>query len=199
MHSHDWWFLLAMGTCFFVFAKPYGRALGYGLEGPRTREQRDRDARWHTLAARILGGALVGYSLWSLVIRVRRTWAANIDRDQGCCGGKSLLCCDILQQAGVAELADAQDLKSWVPQGACGFDSRPRHHQSQHVMMRSYFTNDVQFNNVANLCGSGGVVATTAMNRWPSAETVNPRGILCKFGILKSVRGTLHSNPTALV
>ena len=30
--------------------------------------------------------------------------------------------------AGVAELADAQDLKSWVPQGACGFDSHPRHH-----------------------------------------------------------------------
>ena len=29
--------------------------------------------------------------------------------------------------AGVAKLADAQDLKSWVPQGACGFDSRPRH------------------------------------------------------------------------
>src|SRR6516225_7783890 len=29
--------------------------------------------------------------------------------------------------AGVAELADAQDLKSWVPQGACGFDTRPRH------------------------------------------------------------------------
>jgi integrase len=28
----------------------------------------------------------------------------------------------------VAELADAQDLKSWVPQGACGFDSRPRHY-----------------------------------------------------------------------
>src|ERR1700752_2561761 len=28
--------------------------------------------------------------------------------------------------AGVAELADAQDLKSWVPRGACGFDSRPR-------------------------------------------------------------------------
>jgi hypothetical protein len=31
------------------------------------------------------------------------------------------------KDAGVAELADAQDLKSWVPQGACGFDSRPRH------------------------------------------------------------------------
>src|SRR6516165_3796168 len=29
--------------------------------------------------------------------------------------------------AGVAELADAQDLKSWVPQGACGFNPRPRH------------------------------------------------------------------------
>ena len=29
--------------------------------------------------------------------------------------------------AGVAELADAQDLKSWVPEGTCGFDPRPRH------------------------------------------------------------------------
>ena len=28
------------------------------------------------------------------------------------------------QCAGVAELADAQDLKSWAPQGAYGFDSR---------------------------------------------------------------------------
>ena len=27
----------------------------------------------------------------------------------------------------MAELADAQDLKSWVPRGACGLDSRPRH------------------------------------------------------------------------
>jgi hypothetical protein len=26
-------------------------------------------------------------------------------------------------------LADAQDLKSWVAQAACGFDSRPRHNQ----------------------------------------------------------------------
>jgi hypothetical protein len=34
----------------------------------------------------------------------------------------------IEQHAGVAELADAQDLKSWVAQAACGFDSRPRHH-----------------------------------------------------------------------
>ena len=32
------------------------------------------------------------------------------------------------QQAGVAELADAQDLKSWAAQAACGFDSHPRHH-----------------------------------------------------------------------
>jgi hypothetical protein len=29
--------------------------------------------------------------------------------------------------AGVAKLADAQDLKSWAPKGACGFDPRPRH------------------------------------------------------------------------
>src|SRR3954465_11321136 len=29
--------------------------------------------------------------------------------------------------AGVAKLADAQDLKSWVAKAACGFDSRPRH------------------------------------------------------------------------
>ena len=30
-------------------------------------------------------------------------------------------------QAGVAKLADAQDLKSWDPQGSCGFDSHLRH------------------------------------------------------------------------
>ena len=30
----------------------------------------------------------------------------------------------------MAELADAQDLKSWVAQAACGFDSRPRHQLS---------------------------------------------------------------------
>ena len=29
--------------------------------------------------------------------------------------------------AGVAELADAQDLKSWVLKWTCGFDPRPRH------------------------------------------------------------------------
>src|SRR5438552_1435662 len=39
---------------------------------------------------------------------------------------KSLVRRAIIPLAGVAELADAQDLKSWVPQGACGFDSRPR-------------------------------------------------------------------------
>src|SRR5262245_5859270 len=32
----------------------------------------------------------------------------------------------VLPHAGVAELADARDLQSWVPQGACGFDSHPR-------------------------------------------------------------------------
>src|ERR671930_573986 len=34
--------------------------------------------------------------------------------------------------AGVAELAYAQDLKSWAAKAACGFDSRPRH--SQHSL-----------------------------------------------------------------
>jgi hypothetical protein len=31
------------------------------------------------------------------------------------------------RHAGVAKLADARDLKSRAPQGACGFDSHPRH------------------------------------------------------------------------
>ena len=30
----------------------------------------------------------------------------------------------------MAELADAQDLKSWVPRGACGFETRSRHHRN---------------------------------------------------------------------
>ena len=34
---------------------------------------------------------------------------------------------DLSVHAGVAELADARDLKSRVPKGACGFDPRPRH------------------------------------------------------------------------
>ena len=34
---------------------------------------------------------------------------------------------EVRSDAGVAKLADAQDLKSWVAQAACGFDSRPRH------------------------------------------------------------------------
>src|SRR5262245_59916172 len=40
---------------------------------------------------------------------------------------KSLLSRNIRTYAGVAELADAQDLKSWVWKQACGFDRRPRH------------------------------------------------------------------------
>ena len=32
--------------------------------------------------------------------------------------------------AGVAKLADAQDLKSWDSEESCGFDSRPRHSRS---------------------------------------------------------------------
>jgi hypothetical protein len=41
--------------------------------------------------------------------------------------GATLAIPDRIEHAGVAELADAQDLKSWVSKGACGFDSRPRH------------------------------------------------------------------------
>ena len=33
----------------------------------------------------------------------------------------------IRSDAGVAKLADAQDLKSWDSEESCGFDSRPRH------------------------------------------------------------------------
>ena len=33
----------------------------------------------------------------------------------------------IIPSAGVAKLADAQDLKSWDPKGSCGFDSHLRH------------------------------------------------------------------------
>ena len=83
-------------------------------------------------------------------------------------------------------------------------DQQQDHRQRRHWVTknsqdgRSYFTNDVQFNTVVNFCGSVGVVATTAMNRWPSEETVKPRGTDCKLGILKSGRGALHSNPAAL-
>jgi hypothetical protein len=38
----------------------------------------------------------------------------------------------------VAELADAQDLKSWVPQGACGFDARPRHQNTHDPQGRDW-------------------------------------------------------------
>lgn len=67
MEPHDSWFMLAMGTCFLALAKPYGRALGYGMEGPRTSEQRARDAGRHTLVARIVGGTLVAFAGWRLL------------------------------------------------------------------------------------------------------------------------------------
>ena len=66
-YRSDWWFLLIMGACFVLFAKPYGRSLGFGLEGPWTTEQRERDAKRHTMIARLLGGGLVVYSIWRLV------------------------------------------------------------------------------------------------------------------------------------
>jgi uncharacterized membrane protein len=67
MEPHDRWFALVTGMCFFVFAKPYGRALGNGLEGPSTGEQRATDVRRHTFIARIFGVALVGYAVWRFI------------------------------------------------------------------------------------------------------------------------------------
>jgi hypothetical protein len=67
MYTRDWWFFVAMGACFVLFAKPYGRALGFGLEGRWTPEQRERDAKCHTLVARVFRGGLVVYSIWRLL------------------------------------------------------------------------------------------------------------------------------------
>jgi hypothetical protein len=58
---------------------------------------------------------------------VARRWPAASPHDHVDNGVKSLVRRAIILLAGVAELADAQDLKSWVAQAACGFDSRPRH------------------------------------------------------------------------
>jgi hypothetical protein len=43
--------------------------------------------------------------------------------------------------AGVAKLADAQDLKSWVRKRTCGFDSRPRHQPSLASRASAYRNN----------------------------------------------------------
>jgi hypothetical protein len=67
IERHDARFILAAGACFVAFAKPYGRALGYGLEGPRTSEERARDARRHSLVARFLGASLIAYAGWLLI------------------------------------------------------------------------------------------------------------------------------------
>jgi hypothetical protein len=61
------WFLLLMGACFVVFARPFGRALGNGLEGPWTSEQRATDVRRHTLAARLFGVGLIAFAVWQLL------------------------------------------------------------------------------------------------------------------------------------
>ena len=46
------------------------------------------------------------------------------NRPRGLSGPRKLL---IPLNAGVAKLADAQDLKSWDSEESCGFDPRPRH------------------------------------------------------------------------
>ena len=57
---------------------------------------------------------------------VARRWHAA-DQHEINDGAKSLVRRAIILQAGVAELADAQDLKSCGPKGPCGSDPRPRH------------------------------------------------------------------------
>src|SRR2546428_11988558 len=52
-------------------------------------------------------------------------------------------------RAGVAELADARDLKSRVPKGACGFDPRPRHQTRTSA-------GELAVGNRANIVGNGG-------------------------------------------
>ena len=56
-----------------------------------------------------------------------RSWPAADQRERSDDGVKSLVRRAIIPHAGVAELADAQDLKFCDPKGSCGFDSRPRH------------------------------------------------------------------------
>jgi hypothetical protein len=68
MDRHDGWFLLVMGACFVVCARPYGRALGEGLEGPSTPEERAIEVRRHVVIARIFGAGLIGWALWLLLL-----------------------------------------------------------------------------------------------------------------------------------
>ena len=67
MRPQDGWFLLAIGACFVVFARPYGHALGNALEGPWTQQDRATDVRRHTLVARVVGTGLIVYGAWLLV------------------------------------------------------------------------------------------------------------------------------------
>ena len=64
-----------------------------------------------------------------------RRWPAGDRRDQGNDSVKSLSLRDIMPKAGVAELADARDLKSRVPKGACGSDSHPRHQEFLRLLL----------------------------------------------------------------
>ena len=67
MTQQDMWFLLVMGACFVACARPYGRALGNGLEGPWTPEERATDVRRHVLVARLFGGGLIAFAGWRLL------------------------------------------------------------------------------------------------------------------------------------
>ena len=47
--------------------------------------------------------------------------------------------------AGVAKLADAQDLKSWIAKAMCGFDSHPRHYRPTGAIRASVSRADLAF------------------------------------------------------
>jgi len=62
----DGWFLIVFGGCVVLIARRYGRALGNGIEGARTPEQRRADVIRHTWAARVCGVGSIAYGCWLL-------------------------------------------------------------------------------------------------------------------------------------
>jgi catechol 2,3-dioxygenase-like lactoylglutathione lyase family enzyme len=71
--------------------------------------------------------------------------------------------------AGVAKLADAQDLKSWAAKAACGFDSHPRHQEGAHVRTVLVF--------VAGILVGVAAQAALAQNGQSQVQMMNHVGI----------------------
>ena len=65
--DHDAWFFLVRGGRYLVFAKPYGRAWGHGMEGLATPDER----------ARLYGETRLWRASWARGSYVRRIEAAN--------------------------------------------------------------------------------------------------------------------------